>query len=208
MLEVIASNLGAEEAYKLLIGTVVPRPIAWITTLNPYGGINLAPFSSFTYVSVKPPMVGFNCGRRAGTLKDTGRNILVNKEFVVHIADETLVEAVHRSSIEYPPQVSEVTELGLETVPSIDIHTPRLAIASIALECRFHGATRYGSTGSEFIVGEVLRFHFRDGLCVDGKVDSSKLRPLCRLGVPNYAGLDKIIRMQPVEQMAKTVIEG
>jgi len=207
-MEIVASSLGAEASYKLLIGAVVPRPIAWVTTLNVRGGVNLAPFSAFTYVSVKPPMLGINCGRRAGTLKDTGANIHAAGEFVVHIADEALVEPLHQSSIEHPPEVSEVAELGLETLPCVDVRTPRLAIAPIAMECRFHSATPYGATGSEFIVGEVLRFHIRDGLCENGKIDTLKLRPLCRLAGPNYAGLGEFIRMRPVAYTPKVEIEG
>ncbi len=207
-MEIAAASLGAEASYKLLVGAVVPRPIAWITTLNAQGAVNLAPFSAFTYVSVKPPMLGINCGRKAGALKDTGTNILAAREFVVHIADVGLVGPVHQSSIEYPPQVSEVAELGLEVLPGVDVRVPRLAIAPIAMECRFHSATPYGATGSEFIVGEVLRFHVRDGLCVDGKIDSMKLQPLCRLGGPNYATLGELIRMQPVAYTEKAVIEG
>ena len=207
-MNVAAAGLGPEALYKLLVGVVVPRPIAWITTRNAAGGVNLAPFSAFTYVSIKPPMLGINCGRKAGVPKDTCTNIHATGEFVVHIADETLVEPLHQSAVEYAPEVSEVTELGLETLQSVDIGTPRLAIAPIAMECRFHSSTPYGATGSEFIVGEVLRFHIREGLYVDGKIDSMRLRPLCRLGGPNYAGLGQLLRMQPVAQTAKTVIEG
>lgn len=207
-MEIIASSLGPAEAYKLLVGAVVPRPIAWITTLNAQGGVNLAPFSAFTYVSVKPPMLGFNCGRKAGALKDTGTNIHARREYVVHIADLSLVEPLHTSSIEYPPAVSEVAELGLQTLPGVDVRTPRLAVAPIAMECRFHSATRYGDTGAEFIVGEVLRFHIRDGLCADGKIDTMALQPLCRLAGPNYAGLGEPIRMRVFAQTPQTVIEG
>lgn len=204
-MQILAADLDPEATYKLLVGAVVPRPIAWITTLNAAGGVNLAPFSAFTYVSVKPPMLGINCGAKAGTLKDTGVNILRTREFVVHIADETLVEPLHASAIEYPPEVSEVTELGLETLPSVDVRTPRLAIAPIAMECRYHSATPYGDTGSEFIVGEIVRFHFRDGLCENGKIDTARLRPLARLGGPVYAKLGEFMRLLPVAQTPKAV---
>ena len=207
-MDLSAAGLDPEATYKLLVGVVVPRPIAWITTLNAVGGVNLAPFSAFTYVSVKPPMLGINCGRKAGVLKDTGTNIHREREFVVHIADEALVKPLHESAIEFPPEVSEVAELDLETLASVDVRTPRLAIAPIAMECRYHSTTPYGATGSEFIVGEVLRFHIREGLCVNGKVDTMTLRPLCRLGGPNYASLGELIRMQPVAQTMKTVIKG
>ena len=102
-LAIHASSLDAEGCYKLLSGVVVPRPIAWITTQSEAGLVNLAPFSCYTYVCSKPPMVGINIGRRAGQRKDTSRNIVAHGEFVVNIGDETMVEAVHRSADEYPP---------------------------------------------------------------------------------------------------------
>lgn len=204
-MQILAASLDPEATYKLLVGAVVPRPIAWVTTRNAAGGVNLAPFSAFTYVSVKPPMLGINCGTKDGTLKDTGVNIHRSGEFVVHIADETLVEPLHASAVEYPPEVSEVERLGLETLPSVDVGTPRLACAPIAMECRFHSATPYGDTGSEFIVGEVLRFHVRDGLAEAGKIDSAKLRPLARLGGPVYAKLGEFLRLAPVAQTPKAV---
>ena len=201
-----ANTLGPEAMYKLLTGIVVPRPIAWVTTLSPSGGVNLAPFSAFTFVSNKPPMVGINVGRKAGVMKDTGNNIHATGEFVVNIPDETMIEPVHLSAIEYPPEVSEAELLGLPVVPGTHIRTPRLADAPISMECRFHRAIAFGDTGSEFMVGEVVAFHIRDGLCVNGKIDTAKLRPICRLGGPNYALLGEIITMKPIAQSAKTVV--
>jgi len=206
-MELVADALSPEATYKLLTGIVVPRPIAWVTTLAPDGHVNLAPFSAFTFVSSKPPMVGINVGRKAGVMKDTGRHIHAMREFVVNIADETMVEPLHLSAIEYAPEVSEVEELGLETVASRAIHTPRLAIAPISMECRLHRTIAFGDTGSEFMVGEVLRFHFREGLYEAGKIDTAKLRPLCRIGGPNYARLGEILRMQPLAQTAKSVLD-
>jgi len=205
-LDFAASTLGPEAMYKLLTGIVVPRPIAWVTTLSPGGGVNLAPFSAFTFVSNKPPMVGINVGRKAGVMKDTGNNIHATGEFVVNIPDETMIEPVHLSAVEYPPEVSEAELLGLPVAPSTHIRTPRLADAPISMECRFHRAITFGDTGSEFMVGEVIAFHIRDGLCVNGKIDTAKLRPICRLGGPNYALLGEIITMKPIVQAAKTVV--
>lgn len=207
-MHIAAAGLGPEATYKLLTGIVVPRPIAWVTTLSPRSVVNLAPFSAFTFVSNKPPMVGINVGRKAGVMKDTASNIHSSKEFVVHIADETLVEPVHLSSIEHSPEVSEPAVLGLELIASRELRTPRLAIAPISLECRLHRAIGFGDTGSEFIVGEILVFHVRDDLYANGKIETSKLRPLCRIGGPNYAGLGKIVSMQPVAQTPKTVLKG
>ncbi len=198
--------LNPEATYKLLTGSVVPRPIAWVTTRSPGGGVNLAPFSAFTFLSTKPPMLGISVGRKDGLMKDTGNNILATGEFVVHIPDASLLAAVHQSSIEYPADVSEVDVLGLATTASVRIGTPRLSAAPIAMECRLHQSIPFGVTGSALMVGEVVAFHFRDGLVVDGKVDTRALDPICRLGGPNYATLGEVVRMTPVARTAKTVL--
>lgn len=198
-----AAGIAPQAIYKLITGIVVPRPIAWVTTVSPGGHVNLAPFSAFTFVSNAPPMVGINVGRKAGVLKDTGRNIHATGEFVVNIADEEMIENVHLSAIEYAPDVSEVAVLGLHVCASIAIATPRLSIAPIALECRFERAIAFGSSGSEFMVGEVVHFHVRDGLLEDGKIDTAKLRPICRIGGPRYAKLGEIVTMTPIAQTSK-----
>ena len=200
-----AHKLDAEQTYKLLTGVVVPRPIAWITTRSAAGVVNLAPFSAFTFVSTKPPLLGVNIGRKAGVRKDTAVNILAQGEFVVHIAHAPLVEPLHASAVEHPPEVSEVDLLGLKTSPSTHLKVPRLQAAPVAMECRFHSATPFGDTGAEFFVGEVLCWHVRDGLLTQGKVDSFELDPLCRLGGPWYATLGERLHQQPVAQTAKTV---
>lgn len=200
-----AHELDAEQTYKLLTGVVVPRPIAWITTRSAAGVVNLAPFSAFTFVSTKPPLLGVNIGRKAGVRKDTAVNILAQGEFVVHIAHAPLVEPLHASAVEHPPEVSEVELLGLPTSPSTHLKVPRLQAAPVAMECRFHSATPFGDTGAEFFVGEVLCWHVRDGLLKQGKVDSFELDPLCRLGGPWYATLGERLHQQPVAQTAKTV---
>jgi len=200
-----AHELDAEQTYKLLTGVVVPRPIAWITTRSAAGVVNLAPFSAFTFVSTKPPLLGVNIGRKAGVRKDTAVNILAQGEFVVHIAHTPLVEPLHASAVEHPPEVSEVELLGLPTSPSTHLKVPRLQAAPVAMECRFHSATPFGDTGAEFFVGEVLCWHVRDGLLTQGKVDSFELDPLCRLGGPWYATLGERLHQQPVAQTAKTV---
>ena len=200
-----AHELDAEQTYKLLTGVVVPRPIAWITTRSAAGVVNLAPFSAFTFVSTKPPLLGVNIGRKAGVRKDTAVNILAQGEFVVHIAHAPLVEPLHASAVEHPPEVSEVDLLGLQTSPSTHLKVPRLQAAPVAMECRFHSATPFGDTGAEFFVGEVLCWHVRDGLLTQGKVDSFELDPLCRLGGPWYATLGERSHQQPVAQTAKTV---
>jgi flavin reductase (DIM6/NTAB) family NADH-FMN oxidoreductase RutF len=197
-MQILAESLDREAAYKIVTGAVVPRPIAWVTTLNPGGGVNLAPFSAFTFVSSFPPMLGFNVGLRDGKPKDTRANIHAIGEYVVNLGDETMVEAIHNSSIDYPPDVSETEALGLATAPSVRVKPPRLAAAPISMECRFQQGLTFGKTGGEFMIGEVLLFHVRDDLISNGKIDTAKMRPVCRIGGPNYAGLGPIVTLAPV----------
>ena len=196
--------LDAETAYRLITGVVVPRPIAWVTSLSATGVLNLAPFSACTFVSPKPPMLAISVGRKGGIYKDTAQNILNNEEYVVHIADSSLMTAVHESSTEHPPDVSEVEELRLSTLPGERIKVPRLAAAPVAMECRFRQCLEFGETRSRLIVGEVLVFHIRDGLLNNGKIETEALDPIARIAGPRYAKLGEIVTLKPVFQTSKT----
>jgi flavin reductase (DIM6/NTAB) family NADH-FMN oxidoreductase RutF len=196
--------LDPETAYRLITGVVVPRPIAWVTSLSGDGIVNLAPFSAFTFVSPKPPMLAISVGRKGKTYKDTAQNILNNEEYVVHIVDSSLMNAVHESSTEHPPEVSEVEELRLSTLPGERIKVPRLAAAPIAMECRFRQCLEFGETRSRLIVGEVLVFHIRDGLLNNGKIETEALDPIARIAGPRYARLGEIVTLKPVFQTSKT----
>jgi flavin reductase (DIM6/NTAB) family NADH-FMN oxidoreductase RutF len=198
-MEIDPAKLSKEANYKLLTGCVVPRPIAWVSSGIAPALINLAPFSTFTFVSTFPPMVGFNCGARDGLRKDTSRNIHANGEYVVNIADQSLLEALHLSSEHHPPDISEAELLGLEMAPSSAIRTPRVARAPVSMECRLSQVLNFGSTDNEFFVGEVLRFHVRDDLLRDGKINTRELNPVCRLGGPTYAVLGEILSLRPVK---------
>ena len=196
--------LDPETAYRLITGVVVPRPIAWVTSLSATGVLNLAPFSAFMFVSPKPPMLAISVGRKGAIYKDTAQNILNNEEYVVHIADSSLMKAVHESSTEHPPDVSEVEELRLSTLPGERIKVPRLAAAPIAMECRFRQCLEFGENRSRLIVGEVLVFHIRDGLLNNGKIETEALDPICRIAGPRYAKLGEIVTLKPVFQTSKT----
>jgi flavin reductase (DIM6/NTAB) family NADH-FMN oxidoreductase RutF len=195
--------------YKLMTGLVVPRPIAWITTLSTDGKVNLAPFSAFTFVSHKPPMVTITAGLREfdlkGHLKDTVVNILRNREFVVNIANQSLLSALHASSAEYPPGQSEVEALGLDTRKSAAVKTPRLSAAPAALECRLHSTIELGAEGDRIVIGQVLMFQVADHLIRNGKVDTRELNPIARLGGPNYATLGEIITMPTADVITSAV---
>ena len=138
-------------------------------------------------------MIAISVGMRNGQIKDTARNILANQEFVVNVADRSLIHALHGSSFEYPPDVSEVEELSLHTSPSHHVRTPRITEAPVALECRLHQCLEFGRQPSRLFVGEVLRFHVRDGLAINGKITTTELDPISRLGGPHYATLGEIV---------------
>ena len=196
--------LDPETAYRLITGVVVPRPIAWVTSLSATGVLNLAPFSAFTFVSPKPPMLAISVGRKRNVYKDTAQNILNNEEYVVHIADSSLMTAVHESSTEHPPDVSEVEELRLSTLPGERVKVHRLAAAPVAMECRFRQCLEFGETRSRLIIGEVLVFHIRDGLLQNGKIETEALDPIARVAGPRYAKLGEITTLKPVYQTSKT----
>ena len=203
-MQIDPTELGAERIYRLMTGVVVPRPIAWVTSLSRSGVLNLAPFSAFTFVSQKPPMLAISVGRKGADYKDTAQNILDTEEYVIHIADTPLMSAVHDSSVEHPPETSEVGHLGLETLDCERIKVRRLAAAPVAMECRFRQCLEFGDARSRLIVGEVVMFHLRDGLVNDGKVDTRTLDPIARIGGPRYARLGEIVTLNTVFQTPKS----
>jgi flavin reductase (DIM6/NTAB) family NADH-FMN oxidoreductase RutF len=205
-MKIRSKELTKSAAYKLLTGVVVPRPIAWVSTMSKQGRSNLAPFSCFTFVSTDPPMIAFNCGLRDGRRKDTAVNILETSEFVVNIVDDSLLDPMHRSAADYPDDVDEIELLELPSVSSDLIAPRRIASSPISMECVLDQAVKFGRAGSEFFVGEIQMFHVRDGLFKDGKIDSEYLRPLARLAGPVYGKLGEIVRVQRSEVVALTPV--
>lgn len=199
-MEYDVSHLSADQTYKLMTGLIVPRPIAWVTTRAPDGRVNLAPFSAFTFLSTVPPIVGISVTLRDGDLKDTSRNIDDTGEFVVNIADESLVEAVHASSAEYPAEISEPEILGLELAVSRTVGVPRIARAPAAMECRLEQVVGFGEQGARLIAGRVTHFYVRDDLLVDGKIPTDRLRPLARIAGPRYAPIGRVVEMTPLHE--------
>ena len=203
-MQIYPADMGAERIYRLMTGIVVPRPIAWVSSLSSKGTLNLAPFSAFTFVSQKPPMLAMSVGRKGDNYKDTAHNILDTEEYVIHIADTPLMNAVHESSAEHPPDVSEVELLGLETLPCERVKVPRLAAAPVAMECVFRQCLEFGDARSRLNIGEVVMFHIRDGLMNNGKVETEALDPIARIGGPRYARLGDIVTLRTVFQTPKS----
>jgi flavin reductase (DIM6/NTAB) family NADH-FMN oxidoreductase RutF len=171
------------DAYKLLTNLVVPRPIAWVTSVNRAGTINLAPFSFFNAVGSDPLFVVIGIGRRAdGSPKDTDRNIQETGAFVVNLVTEELMAAMNVSGADFPPDESELTAAGLQAAPSLRISVPRLAQSQASLECRLHQAHALGA--NTLIIGEVVMFHVADHL-VGPNLHINGFAPIGRMGSPS-----------------------
>src|SRR5713226_7000862 len=178
------------DIYKLLIGAIVPRPIAFVSSVNPEGAFNLAPFSFFTAISANPPVICFSPMVRGsdGTRKDTLRNIEAVKEFVVNVVSEEFAEKMNICSAEFPPEVDEFAMSGLTPVPSDLVKPPRVKESHINMECRLLQIVDVSSKplGGSIVLGEVLRFHIDDSLFENFKIDPDKLHPIGRMGGPTY----------------------
>jgi flavin reductase (DIM6/NTAB) family NADH-FMN oxidoreductase RutF len=179
------------ENYKLLTGAVVPRPVAWVTTQSRGGLVNLAPFSSFAIVCSDPPMlaVGIDGRPAAGQLKDTARNLLENGHCVVHVADQALLEALHATSADLPPETSELDLCEFQTLPSLRVAPPRVALAPVALECVLVQSLPMGERGGTLSILRVVYAHVRKSVLRNGRIDAAALNPVCRLGGPFYGEL-------------------
>ncbi len=198
-----AATMDTATAYRLLVGAVVPRPIAWITTKSRDGIVNVAPFSSYNYVAHSPPMLAINIATKNGELKDTARNIVETGEFVVNVATVDNMESMHGTSADYPPEASESTELGIELLQSDFVKPPRVAMSPIQMECKLERAVKLGRGLNTLYIGEIIAFHLSDHIYDGRYVDSVKLRPVSRLGGPLYAELGTI-HERPILQALPT----
>ncbi len=189
MIQVDPLELERQAIYKLLIGAVVPRPIAWVASLDAHGRRNLAPFSYFNIACIEPPMLLFCPQRRPdGTQKDTLRNVEAMGEFVLHIVSEELATEMNQTSADYPYGMDEFEQAGLQATPSLRVAPPRLTCAAIAFECRVDQIIHLGDdTGADIVVGRVLLAHLRADVWQDGYVRLDALRPVARLAGSGYA---------------------
>ena len=174
----------AIDNYKLLTNLVVPRPIAWVTSQDRQGVINLAPFSFFNAVGSDPLYVFISVGRNDhGGMKDTARNISANGEFVVNMVTEEVLSAMNISAAEFPPDQSELTAAALHTAESVRVAVPRVAESQVSMECRLHDTQALG--GYTLFIGEVVMFHVADRLLGE-RMHINGFAPIGRLGSPSY----------------------
>lgn len=161
VMQLTLSELSPSKRYHLLSSIVVPRPIAWVTTLNENGSVNAAPFSYFNLMGENPPLVVLGIGKRPGDLtKDTVRNLRRTREFVINVVTEENAEMMNLCGTDFPAEMSEVEALGLATIPSVLVKPPRLAISPAHFEGRELQTLLIG--GNQVIMGELLVAHIRD----------------------------------------------
>ena len=188
------------EAYKLLIGSILPRPIAFVSTRAADGTLNLAPYSFFTGVCSNPPTLLFCPMRRGsdGAKKDSLCNIEETGEFVVNIVTESIVAQMNQTSAEYPPDISEFEAAGLTPVPSTIVRAPRVAESPVNLECKLQQIVPVGdgSVGSGAVVlGTIVQVHIRADLYQNGRILTEGLQPVARLAGMAYCPVREVFEL-------------
>ena len=190
--------------YKLLIGSVVPRPIAWVSSVDAAGVRNLAPFSYFMAITHDPPTIAFSAGPRGaettggiGT-KDTLANVQATGEFVVNVVDDALAAQMNVTSGDYPPDVDEFAQARLEAAPSVKVKAPRVAPAPVSMECRVVQILPVGRLPHHLVMGEIVHLHVRDDVYdpATGRLDMHRLKPVGRLAGHLYTHVHEIFEMK------------
>jgi flavin reductase (DIM6/NTAB) family NADH-FMN oxidoreductase RutF len=198
-------DLSPRERYKVLTGFVLPRPIAWVTTIGPTGVVNAAPFSFFNVFCEDPPLCMFASNLRPdGRIKDTVINIERTGVFVVNLADEPLARAMHDSSGDFPPEIGEPDYLGLKLAPSTKVVVPRLADAPWAMECKTW--KRIDINNRQLFMGEGIHFHIRDDLWDREamRVHMDRYHPVGRMFADRYCRTDDRIEFPAAPVVAGT----
>ncbi|WP_426428225.1 flavin reductase family protein [Staphylococcus equorum] len=187
-----ADTLSKKQNYKLLSGSIIPRPIAFVTSQDNSGHLNAAPFSFFNIVNSAPPMIMISTVRSEGKRKDTSVNIEETEEFVVHITDETIVEEVNKTAAPIERTSNELERTYLTCIDSELVSVPGIQQAKIRMECKLNRIIPLGDPqeGSDLIIGEVVMFHIDDDVYFeDSKIDAQALAAVSRLAGNDYASL-------------------
>ena len=198
MISIDPKQNSERDNYKLLIGTIIPRPIAFVTTQSENGIVNGAPFSYFNIVSSNPPMVSLAIQRPDGRVKDTARNIYDNHQFVVHIVDDENVAKINVTAASLPASESEIELANLTLVPSENVSVPGIIEAKVRMECRLIQSIPFGGDGpgSDLFIGEIVCFHVDNAIYEDGRIDPRGLNAVSRLAGSSYAKIGDIFSME------------
>ncbi|HIW05736.1 MAG TPA: flavin reductase family protein [Candidatus Ignatzschineria merdigallinarum] len=176
-------EVSGDVIYKLMASSIVPRPIAWITTISESGAINAAPFSFFNMMGSQPPVIAVGLQANNGNLKDTARNILATETFVVNLVPFEMASLMNASSHGYEYGINELAELGIETVPAKSLKAPLIKGAPVQMECTLLSAVPTGE--SQYVmIGQIKHFHIADEFVLDaaaGYIDTEKMALISRM---------------------------
>ena len=193
------TNLDYRGSHELIRGVIVPRPIAFVSTIGEDGVFNVAPFSNFAPICLKPVLLCVSISwKRDGQKKDTLKNIEFSKDFIVNIVDETLAEAMNQASAEYPSNVDEFKEVGLTPVKGDIVKAPMVAESPVSLECKLVQILEFGDAPrrTSVVIGEVLQVHIKDELYSGDQIQMSKLKAIGRLGGELYCRIADTFEMK------------
>ncbi len=183
--------LSPREAYQLLITSIVPRPIAFVSTVSPQGVTNAAPFSFFTALNAQPPLLAFSVISPGGEEKDTLRNIRATRDFVINIVSADLADAMNTASGDFAAEVSEIELANLTARPSVKVSAPWIAESPVSMECRLTQIIEIAESYVSIIMGQAVLFHTRDGIYQEGRLDEMQVRAIGALGTNSYCHSDK-----------------
>ncbi len=186
--------------YKLLTGSVIPRPIGWISSISEDGINNLAPFSYFNAIGEDPPHVMFSTTRGNNSNKDTLNNVLATKQFVVNMVTEETVERMNATSQAFPPDVDEFEYVGVTPIASTKIKPMRVAESPVTFECELvhsYSLEDHKNGGATMLVGKIVMMHFHDDILLENyKINLDSYKPVARLAGSNYTTIGKIFSIK------------
>ncbi|MCM3246057.1 flavin reductase family protein [Cytobacillus oceanisediminis] len=184
-MELNPASLEWNDAYKLLVGSILPRPIAFVTTMDADGNVNAAPFSFFTAICADPMLICFSPMRKGtdGSKKDTLANIEETKEFVINIVSEDFTEKMNICAADYPAGTDELVAAGLTKEKSAAVNPPRVKESKVHLECSLHQVLHFGERpgSGSLVIGKVEHVHVAEELYENGRINSEKLKPVGRM---------------------------
>lgn len=194
LLAIDPASMSERDNYKFMIGSIIPRPIAFVTTMSKEGVLNGAPFSYFNIVSSNPPMISISIQRSKGNQKDTARNIADTKQFVVHIVDEQNVEKINQTAASLPSDQSEIELAKLTPINSVKVSVPGIREAKIRMECTLEHSLDL--EGCDLIIGKIVQFHITEDIYDNGRIDPRGLAAVSRLAGNDYAKIGEVFEIE------------
>jgi len=201
-MKINTENMEHWDIHELVMSAVLPRPIAFVSTVGEDGIFNLAAFSCFNLLCLKPTIVAFSIGwKRDGRKKDTLKNIEFSKDFVINVVTENLAVMMNQASAEYPSEIDEFKEVGLTSLKADLVKAPLVAESPVSIECKLLEIRRFGDppSGTHVVIGKVVLIHVKDELWAHDHIELSKLKPIGRLGEDLYCRLTDIFEMKRVK---------